>query len=194
VPRKLEDVLNPKWKGRIASTPYAAYFNRVFLRPEWGEEKMKAFITKLSDHVGGLIRVNEVSRIISGEFVMLVMASSQEVRIEIAKGAPVDFIILEDAAMVSFISMGVPRTTAHPNLGKLFINTVLSDEGQKLLYRIFASDHHELPGSQTVDRLNALKARGIDILRIDVKTNYEHPEAQKLQEELVKILNRRPGS
>jgi ABC-type Fe3+ transport system substrate-binding protein len=194
VPRKLEDVLKPKWKGKIASTPYAAYFNRVVLRPEWGPEKMKAFVTRLSEYVGGLIRVNEVSRVVSGEFVMLVLASSQDVTLEKAKGAPVDFTIPEDAAVAHFAYMGVPRTAANPNLGKLFINMILSEEGQKLLNKTHASDHHELPGSQTGERLNALKAKGVDILRVDVKKSLEHPETREIQAELVKILNRKPGS
>ncbi|HEY2922551.1 MAG TPA: ABC transporter substrate-binding protein, partial [Candidatus Binatia bacterium] len=28
IPQRVEDVLNPKWKGKIASTPYAASFDR----------------------------------------------------------------------------------------------------------------------------------------------------------------------
>jgi iron(III) transport system substrate-binding protein len=193
VPKKLEDVLKPKWKGRIASTPYAAYFDRVAVRPEWGPEKMIAFITKLSDYTGGLIRVNEVSRIISGEFVMLVMGSGQEVTLEKARGAPVDFVIPEDSAAVHFAYMGVPRTAAHPNLSKLFINTIVSDEGQKILYESFATDHHELPGSQFVSKLADLKARGIQTLRVDVKFSVDHPEMRQIQPELVKILSRKSG-
>jgi ABC-type Fe3+ transport system substrate-binding protein len=53
VPRKLEDVLDPKWKGMIASTQNAAIFDRVAYRPEWGAEKMRAFLMRLSGHVGG---------------------------------------------------------------------------------------------------------------------------------------------
>ena len=44
VPQKVEDVLNPKWKGKIASTPYAASFDRLALI--WGEEKTTAFLQK----------------------------------------------------------------------------------------------------------------------------------------------------
>jgi ABC-type Fe3+ transport system substrate-binding protein len=40
VPRSMEDALNPKWRGRIASTPYAVSFDRVAMRPEWGVERM----------------------------------------------------------------------------------------------------------------------------------------------------------
>src|SRR5712692_5425477 len=73
VPRALEDTLDPKWKGRIASTVNAASFDRVASRPEWGIEKMTAFVSRLSENVAGLMRCGENTRIMSGEFVMLVM-------------------------------------------------------------------------------------------------------------------------
>jgi ABC-type Fe3+ transport system substrate-binding protein len=47
-PRRLEDALNPKWKGKIASTTNAGIFDRVAARPEWGPEKMIAYVKKLS--------------------------------------------------------------------------------------------------------------------------------------------------
>jgi ABC-type Fe3+ transport system substrate-binding protein len=187
-PRKLEDVLNPKWKGRIASTPYAAYFDRVAMRPEWGIGKMQDFLKRLSGNIGGLIRVNEVQRIISGEFVMLVLGSDQDVSVEKAKGAPVEFIIADDAAVVGFIYMGVPRTAAHPNLGKLFINTLLSEEGQKILYEASFVDHHELPGSQSTGKLRGLKTRGIEPLRVDLQLTVNRPEMDQAREGFQKAL------
>ena len=45
VPQRVEDLLNPKWKGKIASTPYAASFDRLALI--WGEEKTTAFSAKI---------------------------------------------------------------------------------------------------------------------------------------------------
>ena len=47
VPQRVEDVLNPKWKGKIASTPYAASFDRLALI--WGEEKTTSFIRNSSN-------------------------------------------------------------------------------------------------------------------------------------------------
>ena len=31
VPKKMADIFKPKWKGKIASTPYAAVFDRLAL-------------------------------------------------------------------------------------------------------------------------------------------------------------------
>lgn len=187
-PRKLEDALNPKWKGKIASTVNAAYFDRVAFRPEWGPEKMKSFIGKLAQHVGGLVRATESERIVTGEFLMLVMSASHDVRRQKAKGAPLGSVILEDAATVGVLHLGVPRTSSHPNLAKLFINMVMSEEGQKLLYEVYFTDHFELPGSQSAADLKELSAKGIKPLKVDIKFKVEHPEIEQLSDDLTKIL------
>src|SRR5262245_5286297 len=69
VPQRVEDVLNPKWKGKIASTPYAASFDRLAMI--WGEEKTTAFLHKFVKQVAGLIRCGEDDRLAAGEFAML---------------------------------------------------------------------------------------------------------------------------
>lgn len=188
LPRRLEDVLNPKWKGKIASTVNAAYFDRVAFRPEWGPEKMRAFIRKLAEQVGGLVRATESERVISGEFVMLVMSASHDVRRQKAKAAPLGTVILEDATTVGVLHLGVPRNSSHPNLAKLFANMVMSEEGQRLLYEVYFTDHHELPGSQSAIELKELKAKGIEPLKVDVRFKVDHPEIEQLSDELRKIL------
>jgi ABC-type Fe3+ transport system substrate-binding protein len=194
IPRTLEDTLNPKWKGAIASTVNAAAFERVALRPEWGTERMKAFVTRLSDQVGGLLRIGENQRIVSGEFVMLVMDSgSNQVLRQRASGAPLGHVIPDDAATVGFLYLGIPRNSARPNLGKLFVNTVLSEEGQRLVYETSFADHIALPGSQSALELADLTARGIKPLEIDVQFAIEHPDMRVLTEELEKILREKRG-
>lgn len=191
LPRNLEQFLNPKWKGKIASTVNAAIFDRVAMRAEWGAERMKGFVKKLSEHVGGLIRATESSRVITGEFVMLVMDGGiHEARRQRAKGAPLGYVIPDDAATAGFMYMGVPRNSAHPNLGKLFINMVMSEEGQKIYYEAEFNDHYKLPGSQSAAPLNDLKARGIKPLEVDVKFVVERPEMAQLTDELRKILRK----
>jgi len=188
LPRKLEDVLNPKWKGKIASTVNAAYFDRVAFRPEWGPEKMKAFIRKLGQQVGGLVRATESERIVSGEFLILVMSASHDVRRQKAQKAPLGTVILEDATTVGVLHLGVPRNAAHPNLAKLFANMMMSEEGQRLLYEVYFTDHHELPGSQSAVELKDLKAKGIEPLKVDVKFKVDHPEIEQLSDDLRTIL------
>lgn len=188
VPRKLADVLQPKWKGKIASTQYAAFFPRIAYRPEWGVERMRAFLQRLSSQVGGLLRVGEESRIISGEFVMLVLADSRSARQARAKGAPLGCAVPEDAATANFLHLGVPRNAAHPNLAKLFMNMVGSEEGQKIVYEVYFADHHALPGSQSAAELRELSAKGIHLLRTGVQFGVEHPEMRDLSAEFQKIL------
>jgi len=191
IPRKLEDTLNPKWKGKIASTPYAAYFDRVAMRPDWGAERIKAYVRKLSDQVAGLIRLQEETRIASGEFLMLVLGNTHAVRPLKSKGAPLAFVVPDDAASAGFVHFGVPRNSVHPNLGKLFINMMMSEEGQKTLYDVYSADHYALPGSQSWTEMMDLRSRGTKIFDIDVQFVLEHPEMSKLSTDLQDILTKK---
>jgi iron(III) transport system substrate-binding protein len=191
-PKKLEDVLSPRWKGKIASTPYAAQFDRIALLPNWGAEKTRALVSKLSGYIGGLIRCGEMPRLVSGEFILFVMdCGSYYVRLERAKGAPLGHVILEDGATMSFFYWGIPRTAPHPNLAKLFINMAMSEEGQKIIYKVYATDHYLLPSSQSAAELSNLRAKGIEPLKVDAKFVAEHPELNRLQDDLQKLLQQK---
>ncbi len=195
LPRRLEEVLDPRWHGLIASTQNAIGFDRVAYRPEWSPDRMREFVGRLSDQVGGLIRGGEQERVASGEFAMLVLnTGSQEVHKLRARGAPVAQVIPDDASLVIFHYLGVPRNSAHPNLAKLFVALVVSEEGQRLLYDTAYYDHYKLPGSRTAAELADLKARGVEPLVVDVQFYLDHPEIAGLREELTKTLVEKHGS
>ena len=153
---------------------------------------MEAFVTKLSDNIGGLIRCGEMSRLTSGEFIMMVMdCGSYYPRLEKAKGAPLAHVTLQDGATVSFFYWGVPRNSHNSNLAKLFINMAMSEEGQKIVYKNYATDHYELPGSQTAGEIKGLKSRGIEVLDINAEYVAEHSGLRPLSRKLSEILRRK---
>jgi len=146
VPQKVEDVLNPKWKGKIASTPYAASFDRLALI--WGEEKTTAFMQKFVKQTAGLIRCGEEERVANGEFAMLVfncdLADANDMR---QKGAPVNGRVFKDAGILSYWYLTVPSNSAHPNGAVLLAGLLLSKEGQDILWKTEKTTSHLVEGT-----------------------------------------------
>jgi ABC-type Fe3+ transport system substrate-binding protein len=146
VPQKVEDVLNPKWKGKIASTPYAASFDRLALI--WGEEKTTSFLRTFVKHVAGLIRCGEEERVANGEFAMLVfncdLADANEMQ---QKGAPANGRIFKDAGILSYWYLTVPMNSAHPNAAALLAGLLLSKDGQDILWKTEKTSSHFVEGT-----------------------------------------------
>jgi iron(III) transport system substrate-binding protein len=188
-PKKLQDLLNPKWRSLLASEVNAASFDRVAYRAEWTPEKMKGFVTQFSANISGLMRCEELERLTTGEFGMFALdCGGFEVKRQRDKGAPLAHVIPEDAALAVFFFAGIPRTAAHPNLAKLYINLVMSEQGQKMLYDSSYSDLHTLPGSRTAAELKELDAKGIKPLFVTPQFIIDHPEDVQLRDDLTKIL------
>src|SRR5262249_3847152 len=166
-PHTLAAALNPAWRDIMASTQNAANFDRVAARPDWGAERTKAYVARLSQNVSGLVRCGEVSRFMSGEFGMLVMdCGGYEVVKCQHRGGPVAHVIPEAAAVMAVFYLGVPRTAAHPSLAKLYVGMLMSEAGQRTLYETEYMDHVGLPGSQSAGELSAVHATGIAPLKV----------------------------
>lgn len=165
VPRRLEDILDPKWKGKIASTPYAASLNYLAVKRVWGHEKATAFVRALSRQASGLIRCGEESRIASGEFLMLVMNCGDYGAENYARktGAPVASIIFEDAATMTSYYLVVPKNSAHPNLASLVAGFLMSKEGQEVLYKAVSWTSRAIEGTPNERKYKELKAKGIKV-------------------------------
>jgi iron(III) transport system substrate-binding protein len=159
IPHRMEDVLNPKWKGKIASTPYAAGM-REFATPDfYGREKIVDFTKKLSKQIGGLMRCGEAERITSGEFLMLVFTcGGNDVNVLQRTGAPVGHTVVEEGTVLHMRYAGIPRNSRSPNAGALLINFLMTAEGQSLLWKHDGLDLHLFPGSQTQRELDKVRA------------------------------------
>jgi ABC-type Fe3+ transport system substrate-binding protein len=186
VPQKIEDLLNPKWKGRIASTPYAASFDRLALF--WGEEKATAFLQKFSKQVGGLIRCGEEERIANGEFAMLAfncdLADANDMR---EKGAPVNGKIFRDAGILSYWYLAVPSNSAHPNSAFLVSAFLLTKEGQDILWKTEKTSSHLVEGTYMYKFVKDQERQGVKFYAnpvSDVVKNHENQSRvrQKFQD------------
>lgn len=159
VPRRMEDLLNPKWKGKIASTPYAAGL-REFATPDfYGREKMVEFTKRLSKQIAGLMRCGEAERITSGEFLMLAFTcGGNDVNVLKRSGAPLGHTVVEEGTVLHMRYAGIPKNSRSPNAGALLINYLMTAEGQELLWKHDGLDLHLFPGSQTKRELDAVRA------------------------------------
>jgi ABC-type Fe3+ transport system substrate-binding protein len=189
IPRKLEDLMNPKWKGKIASTPYAAGF-REFAMPELlGKEKVIDFVKKYSKHIGGLIRCGEMDRITSGEFLILGLAcGDQEVNMALRKNIPLGYAIMDDATLSHTRYAGIPKNSRAPNTAALFIAFLHTVEGQKLMWDIDGLDFHLYSESNQKKKLDAAKAKGAKVVISSPQWLNIHKNYSATQTELEKIL------
>jgi len=189
IPRKLDDLMNPKWKGKIASTPYAAGF-REFAMPELlGKEKIVDFVKKFSKHIAGVIRCGEMDRLTSGEFLMLALAcGDQEVNIAERKNIPLGYAIMQDATISHTRYGAVPKNSRAPNAAALFVAFLHTPEGQKLMWDIDGLDFHLYPESNQKKKLDAVKAKGAKVVISSPQWLNKNKHYDDTQKELEKIL------
>jgi hypothetical protein len=122
---------------------------------------------------------------ISPDDMCWITSEPEEDGFEIPSGVEVT---LQEEEPEALLLKGEIDALISPSLAKLFINMITSEAGQRIIYETYLTDHHEMPGSQSVAVLGDLKSRGMDLLRVDVKFAIERPEMNKFRVELVKIL------
>jgi iron(III) transport system substrate-binding protein len=162
-PRNIAEVFNPKWKGRIASTPYAAGFDRLALAR--GADAIRPIVKKTAEWAGGLIRCGEYERLASGEFIMLFLDCGRtDDTLLREKGGPLEQKVLDDAALTTNWFFGVPKASAHPNLAILLTGFVASPAGQAVIDRYGGTSSHYVEGTRSFKEAQALQARGVELL------------------------------
>lgn len=132
IPATYEGFADPKWRGRIGIEATDAEWMATLIKV-WGEAKGMDFFQKLSamkpDVRKGHVLLAEL--VAAGEVpVGLTMYNSNIVSLK-RKGAPIDFVPVQPVAARPQ-GIGVARHAPHPAAALLFVDFVLSPEGQKL--------------------------------------------------------------
>jgi ABC-type Fe3+ transport system substrate-binding protein len=192
IPKSLKDFLKPFWKGKIASTPYVTGLNLLAAKELWGRDAALDYVKQFSKQVAGLIRCNEMERVVTGEFLALVMDCNGARTFELqAQGAPLEHVIATDGAMVRHFYLSIPKNSEHPNAAKLFTTFMLTKEAQKLLWESDFSDLYMFPESQLGQKVRALEKRGVKFFVPTLQWVADNPEIEKISEEMVKIVSQK---
>ena len=131
-PKNWDDLLNPKWKGKLGVSSATHHFGRL-AAGAWGEEKTTQFVNALTKQDLILGRLGEIyNRLLLGEIVVAVSLSDSEIKSETNKGAPVVHAEAVSPLIAPAYHAGVPKNAAHPKIGHLFAAFLTTSEAQKI--------------------------------------------------------------
>jgi iron(III) transport system substrate-binding protein len=134
VPRSLEDMLQAKWKGKIAMDDDADDWMAAVL-DYYGEEKGKQMAKRIGDqnlqmrHGRSLL----VQLVAAGEFPLQIDAHQHEVIRLRDQGAPVNYVFPEPFIPLKSVSAFTLASNApHPHAAALLVDFMLSKQGQEI--------------------------------------------------------------
>lgn len=164
VPQSRADLLDPKWRGKMiwsaspGLTGGAGFVANTLV--DMGEAAGKDYLAKLKSqnitaHKGDGHAV--IGEIAAKKFAMGLQIFNHHTFIERGRGHNIQWVKMEP--ILSFSNnIGLVRGAPHPNAAKLFINFVLSPEGQAII-----RDGRHIPASDTVDALEPGLKRGFRV-------------------------------
>jgi iron(III) transport system substrate-binding protein len=147
VPKTWEDLLDPKWKGKIGVINSTHHWGRL-AAGAWGDEKTLDFIKKLSAQKPLLTRAGEMAqRLILGE--VLISATLQDSQLHESKesGAPLAFAEQVSPVISPEYHVGVLKNAAHPNVGHLFVTFMASADVQPVWQKYTGHTSAFVPGT-----------------------------------------------
>ena len=139
VPKTYEELLDPKWKGKISWRIGSESGTPLFitnLRTAWGEEKADDYLQKLAANeivnFGAGSARTLVDRVIAGEYAMALNIFCHHPLISARDGAPVASQLMSPVPSTT-ATLLIPKGTRHPYAAALFTDFLLSEDGQKIL-------------------------------------------------------------
>lgn len=133
VPKSYKGLLDPRWKGGKISVDDENYELLVGLIEAWGKNSAVEYLKALAAQtpVVGRGASQRTQLLAVGEF-PLAISYTHTVEWSKSQGTPVDWVNLEPV-VIKFDGIMLGAKAAHPNAGKLFIDFILSQQGQELL-------------------------------------------------------------
>jgi iron(III) transport system substrate-binding protein len=133
-PASYEDLLHAKWKGEIGleSEEYQWFYHLLQIM---GREKGLEYMRKLAGQNMQMRKGHTLlaELVAAGEMKLAVVVYSNRVERMKNSGAPIDWVRVKGPTITVINAIAIPERAPHPNAAKLFVDFVLSKEGQNLL-------------------------------------------------------------
>jgi iron(III) transport system substrate-binding protein len=139
-PKSYDDLLDPKWAGKMAWRPANLTGSTGFIADVlmgMGEEKGMDYLRKLARQKVVTVGASDravLDQIIAGEYPMALAMTNHNVEISRKDGAPLAWMPLSPAVIFSE-QIGLTALATHPNAALLFADFVLSREGQTVFQK-----------------------------------------------------------
>jgi len=149
VPKRWEDLLDPKWKGgKLGVTSSVHHFARLAAGP-WGEEKTTDFMKKLAAMQPTLSRAGEMAqRLLLGEVLLSATMQDSQLHESAEQGAPLVFAEGVQPVVSPEYHVGVLKGAPHPNVGHLFSVFMSTRESQQLWEKHTGHSSAYVPGTK----------------------------------------------
>jgi iron(III) transport system substrate-binding protein len=145
-PKKYEDLLAPRWKGKIGVNLQDPEWY-VNLRRRMGKEKARGFLKALATQQPGVRDGHNIAAqlLAAGEFHVVTNTYAHIAARIKGQGGPVQHVF--DEPVITYVHpVALAKSAPHPNAGKLLVSFILSADGQKML-----RDQGRIPGHREID-------------------------------------------
>ena len=170
-PKKYEDLLAPRWKGRLGVNLQDPEWY-VSLQRRWGKEKARNFLKALAAQQPGLRDCHNITAqlLAAGEF-FAVSNTYAHIAARIKnQGGPVQYVF--DEPVITYVHpIALMKSAPHPNAAKLLISFILSAEGQRML-----REQGRIPSHRDIDPL-VFSLRNVKLFASDPKFAKEYAPA-----------------
>jgi iron(III) transport system substrate-binding protein len=145
-PKRYEDLLAPRWKGKIGVNLQDPEWY-VNLQRRMGKEKVRGFLKALAAQQPGLRDGHNIAAqlLAAGEFHVVSNTYAHIAARIKEQGGPVQYVF--DEPVITYVHpVALAKSAPHPNAGKLLMSFILSADGQRML-----RDQGRIPGRRDID-------------------------------------------
>ena len=146
LPRTYEEMLHPRWKGKLSMDTEDFEWFRTLLKLKGKEKGMKLFHgLREQQPIFGRGHTLQVQLMAAGEFSLVVNLYAHRIETFKQDRAPVEWYPIEPVPTLLFVVM-VSGKAPHPASAKLLTDYMLSKDGQEFVRRI-----HRVPARDGID-------------------------------------------